>query len=740
MNRTFPFYMQMNNMDCGPTCLRMISAYYGKNYTLNTLRDKCFLTREGVSLQGICDAAESLGFKSVGVSLFFHQMVKEAPLPIILHWKQHHFVVLYKIKKQRRSGRTPSGYMFYIADPSRGKYVVDEKAFRENWLARKNTVDLQGICLLMEPTPDFFISEDEDIKKGSISYFKKYFKLYRGQFSQLIIGLMAVSIIQLLFPFLTQSIVDVGILTEDLSFIHVVLFALLFLFISRTAIEFIRSWILLHVSTRINISLIADYLSKLMRLPLAYFDTSKAGDVIQRVIDHRRIENFLTTSSLNILFSLFNLVVFGIVLAIYSTKILIIFLLGTILYAGWITLFLNKRRQLDFKKFGKQSDNQSKIIELVNGMQEIKLSNAEYLKRWEWESLQASLFRINVNILSQNQYQQAGALFLNEFKNIIILFIAATAVINGAMTLGMMLAIVYILGQLNSPVEQMIVLFHGYQDAKISMERLGEIQVLDDEVKKEASYFHQVPAEKKIEVRNVSFQYEGPHSPKVLNDLSFTIPSDKITAIVGRSGSGKTTLLKLLLGFYPPLEGNILVDDVHLQAIHPKVWRNNIGVVMQDGYLFADTIAKNIALGLEEINENQLKYAAQVAKAYDFIRSLPLGFNTKIGANGHGLSGGEKQRILIARAIYKNPDFIFLDEATSSLDAENEKSIMGNLQDYFKGKTVLIVAHRLSTVKDADQIIVMERGRIIESGDHDQLTINKGVYFELIKNQLELGN
>jgi ATP-binding cassette subfamily B protein len=593
---------------------------------------------------------------------------------------------------------------------------------------------------LLETTPDFYAEEGEVVDKSSFRFLVSYLKPHRKYIVQLILGMLLGSILQLIFPFLTQSIVDVGINNNDIDFIYLILIAQLVLFISRMSVDFIRGWILLHLSTRMNISLISDFLIKLMKLPLGFFDIKLIGDILQRIGDHRRIEHFLTTSSLNIMFSLVNLLVFGIVLAVYSWKILLLFIFGSFLYFLWLSIFMRKRRELDFKRFSNLSDNQSKLIQLIYGVQDIKLYHAERQKRWEWENIQGSLFKVNIKSLALTQYQEAGGVFINETKNILITFLAATAVIHGDMTLGMMLAVSYILGQLNSPIEQMINFMHVTQDAKISMERLGEIHKEENEEKEEIGDMIVMPESKSLSVSNLSFRYEGPHSRKVLDGVNLEIPDDSVTAIVGVSGSGKTTLVKMLLAFYTPLEGEIKVGDTNLQSLSQQAWRRRCGVVMQDGYIFADTIARNISLGDEYVDPDRLLAAVQMANIKDYIESLPVAYNTKVGTGGQSLSGGEKQRILIARAIYKQPRFLFIDEGTSSLDAENEKVIIDNLQDFFRGRTVVVVAHRLSTVKNADQIVVLDRGKIAEVGKHEALIEKKGNYYELVKNQLELGS
>ncbi|MCD4665039.1 MAG: peptidase domain-containing ABC transporter, partial [Bacteroidales bacterium] len=596
----FPFYKQLDAMDCGPTCLRMIAKYHGKSYALQTIRERSYITREGVSLLGTSDAAESIGFRTMGVRLSFEKLANEAQLPCIAHWKQRHFVVVYDIKKSKRSPfslkKKDEEDVVYVSDPAHGKIKYTKEEFCKGWLSTKKGSEDEGVCLLLEPTPDFYKQDDEKINKKNFGFLFSYLKPHHKFLVQLILGMVLGSLLQLIFPFLTQSVVDIGIGNQDLGFISLVLVAQLILFISQTTVEFIRGWILLHISTRINISLISDFLIKLMKLPIGFFDTKMIGDLMQRIGDHTRIESFLTASSLQILFSLINLLIFAVVLGIYSTKILLVFLIGSLLYGLWVTIFLKKRREIDFKRFAQLSDNQSNLIQLITGMQEIKLNNCEKQKRWEWEKIQAKLFRVNISSLALNQYQQAGGSFFNQTKNILITFIAAQSVVTGNMTLGMMLAVQYIIGQLNAPIEQMITFIRSAQDAKISLERLGEIHLKDDEEKPEDQKVTQLPEQKSINIKDLSFQYEGPHSKFVLNDLNMEIPDKKVTAIVGSSGSGKTTLVKLLLGFYSPVKGDIKVHDIHLKNISTRIWRGKCGAVMQDGFIFSDTIANNISV------------------------------------------------------------------------------------------------------------------------------------------------
>lgn len=729
LSMSFPIYKQLDTMDCGPTCLRMVAKYYGKSYSLQTLRERSFITRQGVSMLGISDAAEAIGLRTLGARLAFKQLAHDVPLPCIVHWKQRHFVVVYKIRKGK----------VYVADPGHGLITYTLQEFCANWLSTKRDGEERGVALLLEPAPEFYTQPDDRPNKFGFIFILAYLTPYRRYLLQLALGLGVGSGLQLIVPFLTQALVDIGIQRQQLNFLYVVLIAQCALSLSRLSVNFIRGWILLHISKRINIAIISDFLIKLMRLPVGFFDTKMTGDLLQRIKDHQRIEAFLTSSSLGILFALVNLVVFGGVLAIYNAGMFAIFATGSLLYVAWILVFMKTRRDLDFKQFAQLSENQSNLIQLITGMQEIKLHNCEQPKRWEWERIQARLFKIQVKGLALQNYQQAGAFAMHEAQNILLTFCAANAVMQGEMTLGMMLSVQYILGQLNSPIEQLIGFLYAGQDAKISLERLGEIHQRQDEESPEQGKIAILPARKDLTLTNVAFQYAGPHSDYVLRDIALCLPAGKVSAIVGASGSGKTTLLKLLLGFYPPTQGKICVGDTNLVHLSERFWRSQCGVVMQDGFIFSDTIAHNIAVSAEVIDPEKLLYAVHVANIQEMIESLPLGYNTQIGADGMGLSQGQKQRILIARAVYKDPEYLFFDEATNALDANNERVIMGNLERFFKGRTVVIVAHRLSTVKHADQIVVLEKGQIIETGNHQELARMQGAYYHLVKNQLELG-
>ena len=730
MKQPFPHYFQLDTMDCGPTSLRIIAKYYGKSYTLQSLRERSFITREGVSMLGISDAAESIGFRTNGVKISLENIKKEVLLPCILHWRQNHFVVLYKVKNNK----------YHISDPASKKMVFNEDEFKHCWISTKSGEEDNGTALLLEPGPEFYDMEDEmGMRDRGLAFFFRYLTPHKKQFIQLIIGMITVSLLQLITPFLTQSMVDTGIRDSNLSFITLILITQIIIFVAGLSVDFIRSWILLHVNTRINISLISDFLSKLMRLPIRFFDTKMVGDIMQRIGDHRRIESFMTGTSISTLFSFVNFIVFGFVLAYYNLTILGLFLFGNGLYIAWILAFMKYRRELDIKRFAQSAAEQSNLFQLITGMQEIKINNCETEKRWQWERIQVKLFKISIKGLALGQYQQIGSVFFNQTTNILISFIAAKGVVEGHMTLGMMMSLTYIVGQLSSPIGQFIGFAQSLQDAKISLERLNEIHQKEDEVQSSDVKLTSLPAKKNITIENLSFSYDGADRDYVLDDITLKIPEKKVTAIVGASGSGKTTLIKLMLGFYEPNKGKIKIGDIPLQNVNQRVWRARSGSVMQDGFIFSDTIANNIAVGVETIDKERMIQAVTVANIRDFIDLLPLGYNTKIGMEGNGLSQGQRQRMLIARAVYKNPEFIFLDEATNALDAKNEKEIIENLNDFYIGKTVVIVAHRLSTVKDADNIIVLDNGKVAEEGTHHELVAKQGIYYHLVKNQLALG-
>lgn len=727
---SFPITFQHDSMQCGIACLQMICKHFGREYSLDFLSKLCFATNEGVSLLGIDDAANKLGLKTLCVKASMDELDKIS-LPAILHWNQKHFVVLYKIKKGRK---------YYIADPGKGLTTHTNKEMQEHWLSTNS----KGVAMMLEPTPHFYDTKNAsgvgEKEIHSFRFLYGYVRRYYKYFGMIAVGLALGSIIQLVLPFLTQAIVDKGIKHQDLNIILLILFGQLMLTISRTFIDFLRRWILLRISMKINISLISDFFIKLLKLPMSFFDTKLLGDLMQRMNDHGRVNNFLTQNVLNIVFSLLTLIVFSVVLVIYDKFVFLVFLIGSMLYGVWVALFLKRRKVIDYELFEQQAINNNRTYEFITSMQEIKLQDCEQRKRQEWEHIQKDLFKIQQKSLRLQQQEEAGGIFINELKNIAITVMSAAAVIEGNMTLGMMLAVQYIIGQLCSPVEQLMDFFYSLQDVKISLERINEIHSMEDENGKAGLLTSIKQKSKGINIQNVIFKYNPHVLTKTIDHVDIQIPQGKVTAIVGASGSGKTTLIKLILGYYSVVEGRICIGSTNINDVNKQWWRRQCGVVMQDGVIFSESIAKNIAVDDAEIDQVRLLEAAKISCIFDYVMGLPLKFDTKIGRDGIGLSQGQKQRILIARAVYKNPEYIFLDEATNSLDANNERKIVENLDRFYKGKTVVIVAHRLSTVKNADQIVVIDHGKVVETGTHDTLTLKRGAYFQLVKNQLELGN
>lgn len=729
-SRGFPFYQQHDEMDCGATCLRMIARYHGRYFSLESLRELTYIGKQGVTMLGISDAAEHIGLQTLAVQTTYDQLKSVIPLPCIAHWNENHFVVIYRVTERH----------VWIADPAQDKFRITREEFLQRWATDfTDQGEPQGVLLLLQTTPEFKQQEEEKLNKSRWGYVLRYFRKYRGLMAQLLLGLVLGTLIQLAFPFLIKAIVDVGINIMDVSFIGLILIAQLVLFTAQTGLDALRSWILLHVGVRVNISLISDYLIKLTKLPLRFFDSRMTSDLMQRVADHERVQRFLSSTSLMSLFSFINFIAFAIVLIGWHARVFWVFLGGTGLYIAWIFFFVRRRREIDYRRFDQSSVNQSNLMELIHGMQDIKMFNAEKQKRWAWERVQAKLFRTSMSALQVQQLQRSGAIFINETKNLIIIFLVAQGVILGNMSLGMLVAVQYIIGAMNAQVSQLIDFLQAMQEAKISLERLNEIHISKDEEKVEEKITI-LPETSDLVVEQVSFQYNGPHSQMVLKNVSLVIPKGKRTAIVGRSGSGKTTLMKLLLNFYEPTEGTIRLGDINLANLSQKLWRSKCGVVMQDGFIFSDTIAHNIALGDEIVDKVRLLRAVKMANIQSFVEALPMGYNTRIGPDGLGLSQGQKQRLLIARSIYKDPDYLFFDEATTALDAFNEMIIMENLEDFFRNKTVVIVAHRLSTVMDADNIIVLEDGEIVEQGTHEELTYVQGAYYQIVRNQLELGS
>ena len=727
--RRFPLILQRDAIQCGVSCLQMICKYYGQSYSFEELEKICIPTVEGISLLGIKDAAEIVGFSTTCCQLSLNAL-KRISFPCILHWNQNHFVVLYKYKQGK----------FYIADPGIGKIKYLEKEFVKYWSFDCQNSNM-GTCLLLVPTESFL----NNIKKNketssSLEVVIGYIQQYKKYLAVIAMGLLAGCILEIILPFLTQAIVDIGIHKQDINLIFLILLGELMIVVGKTSIDFIRRWLLLHISVRLNLFLVSDFFIKLLRLPMYFFESKLIGDFMQRIGDHNRIQSFLTNQVLSLLFALVSFLVLGSVLVYYDIKIFVTFLIGSIVYGTWIALFLKERKIIDYKLFGLQAKNQDRTFQFITSIQEIKLQGCECRRRWEWEDNQADLFTVQMRSMKLQQTQEAGSIFINEVKNIVITVLAATAVIHGHMSLGAMLAVQYIIGQLNSPIEQLMSFVNSFQDVKLSLERINEIH----KVKEEETNCNQLTefqdADESIYINQIDFKYNHHSRKNTIENVTLCIPQGKVTAIVGASGCGKTTLLKLLLGFYPVIKGSISIAGHNLNEYNIKWWRKHCGVVMQDGVIFSESISRNIAVGDEEIDVERLEQAARIANIHDYIMGLPLKYNTQIGRDGVGLSQGQKQRILIARAVYKNPAYIFLDEATNALDAKNEKAIVENLNEFYKGRTVVVVAHRLSTVKNADQIILLDNGKVVETGNHASLIGKRGAYYNLVKNQLELGN
>ncbi len=723
----YPFIRQLDAMQCGVACLAMVCARYGRRVSSESIDSLCRSTVEGVSLLGMSNAAERLGFHTLNARLSFGQL-REAPLPAIAHWRQNHFVVVYAIDRR--------GRRVTVGDPAKGIVTMSAGEFMNGWCSTSSGGEERGVALLLEPTPAFSSASANAVPpKRSLRFLLGYLNRYKGYMAQIAMGLALGCVLQLILPFLTQYIVDLGIRHADIRLIWLILLGEMMIVAGRTVTDFIRSWLLIHISMRVNISLVSDFFIKLLSLPMGFFETKQMGDLLQRMNDHSRVQSFLTGQTLNVAFTVLSFLVFGSVLLIYDAAIFGVFMAGSAVYGLWTAMFLKRRKVLDYEYFEQQARNSNLTYRFITSMQEIKLQDCERRRRWEWEDVQADQFAVELKSLRMSQTQQAGSIFINETKNILVTVLAATAVIDGGMTLGAMLAVQYIIGQLNSPVVQLMDFIYSLQDVKISLERINQIH--DAAPEREGK----IPTSFAggIMLRDVSFRY-NPHSPsKTIDSVSIDIPQGKVTAIVGASGSGKTTLLKLILGYYDTESGTIEAGGMNLARLNLRWWRKQCGVVMQDGVIFSESIARNIAVDDGEIDLPRLENAARLACIYDFVMSRPLRFNTAIGPDGSGLSQGQKQRILIARAIYRNPPFILLDEATNSLDANTERVIVENLAEFYRGRTVIVVAHRLSTVSAADNIVVLDHGKVIESGTHRQLTEARGAYYRLVKNQLELG-
>lgn len=738
--KKFAFSKQLDQMDCGAACLKMICNFWGKDYSLQFLREKSGVTRQGVSFLGICDAAEDIGLKSLAIEISYDTMIDGAPLPCIAHWKQRHFVVVYKANAK----------YVWVADPAFGKIKYSREKFIDGWIynSDKNEKDKEGYVIFFETTNDFYTNDSVDKRKSSgLSFIYPYLRLYKSSIRQILIGLFVSSTILLSFPVLTKLLVDRGIKFNDIKFIYLILMCQLSLFVSQTVLEVIRRWLLLHLSSRVNIAITSDFLIKMMKLPISFFDSKMLTDLIQRIEDQKQIENFTSNTSLNVLFSMFNFLLFGSLLIFYNVKLFLIFLAGSFVYFSWVFLFVKQRTMLSYIKRDESIENRSSILQLINGIQEIKLNNSEKRRRREWESVQTRIYDTSMKLLKLEQFQVIGGNSIIQLTSIVITFISAISVINNEITLGVMLATQYIIGQLTAPINNFVGFIQGAEEAKISIERISEIlntEQEDENNQESTAAQNTILAEvnDSIHLKNLSFKYGTSSTNFILKDINVDIPLGKVTAIVGTSGSGKTTLLKLLLKFYDPTQGSITIGPQELSTINSNQWRKHCGVVMQDGFIFADTILRNITESDEDhaIDKIKLLNAVKIANIEQLIERLPLGYQTNLSWGGINLSGGENQRVLIARSVYKNPDFIFFDEATSALDANNEKIIINNLQEFFDGRTVVVVAHRLSTVKNADKILVLEKGEVIEEGNHNDLVALKGGYFKLVKNQLELGS
>ncbi|MCR5713494.1 MAG: peptidase domain-containing ABC transporter [Bacteroidales bacterium] len=727
----FPTYRQFDSSDCGPTCLRMIARYYGKKIDLQTLRERCFMTRDGVSMLGISNAAESVGFRPSAVRASFGQLCHEVSLPCIVHWKQCHFVVVYCIAFDKGGC-----CHVYVADPARGRIRYTQHEFLTAWLGEQYGNDQKGPCLMLEPLPAFFERTDtEERAPGAWRFLFGYLRSFMPYVLQLWSGFVVTALIAFAVPFLTQIMVDQGIEHRNLSLLTTILLALLAMSFGQAAIDFLRGWVTLHLSMRINLAVTTDFLVKLMRLPIAFFERRMTGDIIQRMDDNHRIQDFLTSTAMNAVFSLGMLVILGIIIACYDLRICAVYFAFSTLYILWILLFLSRRREIDNHRFALSSMNRNTTIQLLTNMPDIKMNQCEQYRRQEWVRGQSRLFKLSMKGLMVSQYQGVGALFINSSKNFVITYMAATSVMTGRISLGMMLSIQYIIGQLNGPVNALVHFIQHWQDASLSSERLQEVMSHPAEDERRETYVDTLPPSRSIQISGLSFQYEGPHTEYALRNLNLMIPEGKVTALVGGSGSGKTTLLKLLMGYYMSYQGDIKIGEIPLPSIHPQTWRRHIGAVLQDSPIFYDTVANNIAMK-EQVDPDRLANAVRLANLQACIDEMPSGLDTIIGNEGRGLSQGQKQRILLARVVYRAPDYIFLDEATNSLDACNEGMIMDNLQHFFHGRTVVIAAHRLSTIKHAHHIVVLDKGLLAEQGTHEMLLANNGIYCNLVKNQL----
>lgn len=713
----------MDSQDCGPASLKMIAKYYGRYYSLQYLRDKCGITKEGISIKNLSIGAEAIGLRTLAIRCQLQDIVERVSLPCIAFWNQNHYVVVYHADNKH----------IWVSDPMKGRVRYSHEAFAKGWVVSGES---GGILLGIEPTVDFDSSEAEiRQRRETLSGILKYFAPYRNNFLLVFFVMFVVTLLQALLPFISKAVIDVGIKTSDIQFINMILIGNAAILVSIMVFNVIRDWVLMHITARVNIALISDYLIKLMKLPITFFETKLVGDILQRARDHERIRNFIMNNSLSVIFSSLTFVVFSVILLIYDPSIFYIFLSGSILYIGWVLLFMSVRKRLDWQYFELVSKDQSYWVETVSSMQDIKINNYERSRRWKWEGIQATLYKVNKKVLAVTNMQNLGAQFIESMKNMAITFFCATAVIKGEITYGTMISTQFIIGMLNGPLVQFINFVVSAQYAKISFLRMNEIRQLQDEEEIVSSGTDNiVPDHGTIKLSNISFRYNA-NTPLVLEWVNLTIPENKVTAIVGGSGSGKSSLLKLLVRLYKPSYGTIDINGIDMNTISLQGWRDRIGVVMQDGHLFNDTIKNNIVLDDDKVDYNKLEDCCQIAQIASEIHSMPKGFETKIGENGRGISGGQKQRILIARALYRNPRYLFLDEATNALDTVNERKIVDALNSAFESRTVVVVAHRLSTIMHADQIVVLDKGHVVEIGKHDELLEKRGYYYRLVSSQ-----
>ncbi len=723
----FPFTRQFDQMDCGPACIRMVAAAHGRHYPLSYLRSLSHLTREGVSVAGIRDALAQIGMESLSFEMTLEQLREKCPLPAILHWEQNHFVVLYEAKRSRWSGR----WHYSVANPAYGKHTFSEESFSRFWLNGE-----KGVVVAISPTEDFYSRKDVKEKHSLVRFARRYVWPYKWEMSQSALGMLFGLFLSLVTPFLTQAMVDDGIGLRDMSLIVSIMLAQLFIFFGTFSMGLISSWVSLYMSTRINISVLSDYLTKLLRLPMTFFETKSVGDYQQRLGDHGRLQSFVTYNTLSTLFALVSVPFYLAIIAWYSPVILAAYLLLTAASTGWMMWFFRRRKALDYEQFRISSENQNRQYELLQGITDIKLNAYDDYKMEEWRSLQERQYGMSQKVLRLEQVQSTGFMLIGQLRNIFITCWIAAEVVSGELTLGMMMSISAIIGQVNGPLSQLIGFLQQLQNARISLERSEEVHLCQNEDTPQQA---ELPADRPLDIHvsDLSFSYTGRIGTEVLSHIDLHIPAGSMTAIVGESGSGKTTLMKLLLKFYAPTSGEICLGDRPLSHYTAKSVRQAAGIVMQDNFLFSDTVARNIMLG-EAPDEKRLAEAVHVACLDDYVARQPLGLLTKVGSEGIGVSGGEKQRIMLARAAYKHPCYLLLDEATSSLDAENERRITEHIAQRFAGCTRIVIAHRLSTVRHADQIIVLRHGRVVEAGTHDALVKQRGYYYDLIHNQLEL--